>query len=55
MFLVVLQTLKEETLEDGSRTVLNYHHGIVPTKAAVLPLVKKKMVCLILLIKSLKT
>jgi glycyl-tRNA synthetase len=43
MFLAVFATsLKEETLEDGStRTVLSLPAVLAPTKAAVLPLVKK--------------
>ncbi|MDG2433837.1 glycine--tRNA ligase [Flavobacterium sp.] len=43
MFLAVFATsLKEETLEDGStRTVLQLPSVLAPTKAAVLPLVKK--------------
>jgi len=43
MFLSVFATsLKEETLEDGStRTVLSLPSVLAPTKAAVLPLVKK--------------
>jgi len=43
MFLAVLSSsLKEETLEDGSsRTVLNLPAILAPTKAAILPLVKK--------------
>ena len=43
MFLAVLSSsLKEETLEDGSsRTVLKLPAILAPTKAAVLPLVKK--------------
>ena len=43
MFLAVFATsLKEETLEDGStRTVLKLPSVLAPTKAAVLPLVKK--------------
>ena len=43
MFLSVFATsLKEETLEDGSiRTVLRLPSVLAPTKAAVLPLVKK--------------
>lgn len=43
MFLAVFSTsLKEETLEDGStRTVLSLPSVLAPTKAAVLPLVKK--------------
>jgi len=43
MFLAVFATsLKEETLEDGSvRTVLSLPSVLAPTKAAVLPLVKK--------------
>ncbi|MBM6500450.1 glycine--tRNA ligase [Flavobacterium macrobrachii] len=43
MFLAVFATsLKEETLEDGStRTVLALPSVLAPTKAAVLPLVKK--------------
>ncbi|WP_116789968.1 glycine--tRNA ligase [Flavobacterium psychrotrophum] len=43
MFLAVFSTsLKEETLEDGStRTVLSLPAVLAPTKAAVLPLVKK--------------
>ena len=43
MFLAVFATsLKEETLEDGStRTVLQLTSVLAPTKAAVLPLVKK--------------
>jgi len=43
MFLAVFSnTLKEETLEDGStRTVLQLPSVLAPTKAAVLPLVKK--------------
>src|SRR6218665_943502 len=43
MFLAVFATsLKEETLEDGStRTVLQLPAVLAPTKAAVLPLVKK--------------
>ncbi|WP_281634209.1 glycine--tRNA ligase [Flavobacterium luteolum] len=43
MFLAVFATsLKEETLEDGStRTVLKLPAVLAPTKAAVLPLVKK--------------
>lgn len=43
MFLAVFSTaLKEETLEDGStRTVLQLPAVLAPTKAAVLPLVKK--------------
>jgi glycyl-tRNA synthetase len=44
MFLAVFATsLQEETLEDGSsRTVLKLPSVLAPTKAAVLPLVKKK-------------
>jgi glycyl-tRNA synthetase len=43
MFLAVFATsLKEETLEDGStRTVLSLPSVLAPTKAAILPLVKK--------------
>ncbi len=43
MFLAVLSSsLKEETLEDGSsRTVLTLPAVLAPTKAAILPLVKK--------------
>lgn len=43
MFLAVFaSSLKEETLEDGStRTVLSLPSVLAPTKAAVLPLVKK--------------
>jgi glycyl-tRNA synthetase len=43
MFLAVFATsLKEETLEDGStRTVLSLPAVLAPTKAAILPLVKK--------------
>jgi len=43
MFLAVFATaLQEETLEDGStRTVLRLPSVLAPTKAAVLPLVKK--------------
>ncbi|QZK91614.1 glycine--tRNA ligase [Flavobacterium sp. CHNK8] len=43
MFLAVFATsLKEETLEDGStRTVLKLPSVLAPTKAAILPLVKK--------------
>ncbi len=43
MFLAVFATsLQEETLEDGSsRTVLKLPAVLAPTKAAVLPLVKK--------------
>ncbi|SDR92454.1 glycyl-tRNA synthetase [Gillisia sp. Hel1_33_143] len=43
MFLAVLSSsLKEETLEDGSsRTVLKLPAVLAPTKAAILPLVKK--------------
>ncbi len=43
MFLAVLSSsLKEETLEDGSsRTVLKLPAILAPTKAAILPLVKK--------------
>ncbi len=43
MFLAVLSSsLKEETLEDGSlRTVLKLPSILAPTKAAILPLVKK--------------
>ena len=43
MFLAVFSnSLKEETLEDGStRTVLRLPSVLAPTKAAVLPLVKK--------------
>lgn len=43
MFLAVFsKSLKEETLEDGStRTVLSLPAVLAPTKAAVLPLVKK--------------
>jgi glycyl-tRNA synthetase len=43
MFLSVFaNSLKEETLEDGSvRTVLQLPSVLAPTKAAVLPLVKK--------------
>ena len=43
MFLSVFATsLKEETLEDGStRTVLSLPSVLAPTKAAVLPLIKK--------------
>ena len=43
MFLAVFATsLKEETLEDGStRTVLQLPSVLAPTKAAILPLVKK--------------
>ena len=43
MFLAVFSnSLKEETLEDGStRTVLKLPAVLAPTKAAVLPLVKK--------------
>jgi len=43
MFLAVFATsLKEETLEDGStRTVLKLPAVLAPTKAAILPLVKK--------------
>ena len=43
MFLAVFATsLKEETLEDGStRTVLRLPSVLAPTKAAILPLVKK--------------
>ena len=43
MFLAVFSnSLKEETLEDGStRTVLALPSVLAPTKAAVLPLVKK--------------
>ncbi|TVZ26454.1 glycyl-tRNA synthetase [Gillisia sp. Hel_I_86] len=43
MFLAVLSsTLQEETLEDGSsRTVLKLPAILAPTKAAILPLVKK--------------
>ncbi len=43
MFLAVFATaLQEETLEDGStRTVLRLPSILAPTKAAVLPLVKK--------------
>ncbi|MCR5861268.1 glycine--tRNA ligase [Flavobacterium sp. J372] len=43
MFLAIFSTsLKEETLEDGStRTVLSLPSVLAPTKAAVLPLVKK--------------
>ena len=43
MFLAVFSnSLKEETLEDGStRTVLQLPSVLAPTKAAVLPLVKK--------------
>ncbi len=43
MFLAVFSTsLKEETLEDGTtRTVLSLPAVLAPTKAAVLPLVKK--------------
>ncbi len=43
MFLAVFTTsLKEETLEDGStRTVLRLPSVLAPTKAAILPLVKK--------------
>jgi glycyl-tRNA synthetase len=44
MFLAVFsQALQEETLEDGStRTVLRLPSVLAPTKAAVLPLVKKE-------------
>jgi glycyl-tRNA synthetase len=43
MFLAVFATsLKEETLEDGStRTVLQLPSVLAPTKAAVLPLIKR--------------
>ena len=43
MFLAVFSTsLKEETLEDGStRTVLSLPAVLAPTKAAVLPLIKR--------------
>jgi glycyl-tRNA synthetase len=43
MFLAVFSnSLKEETLEDGStRTVLQLPSVLAPTKAAILPLVKK--------------
>jgi glycyl-tRNA synthetase len=43
MFLAVLSnSLQEETLEDGStRTVLRLPSILAPTKAAILPLVKK--------------
>ena len=43
MFLAVFSnSLQEETLEDGStRTVLQLPSVLAPTKAAVLPLVKK--------------
>jgi glycyl-tRNA synthetase len=43
MFLAVFsKSLKEETLEDGStRTVLSLPSVLAPTKAAILPLVKK--------------
>jgi len=43
MFLAIFsKSLKEETLEDGStRTVLALPAVLAPTKAAVLPLVKK--------------
>jgi glycyl-tRNA synthetase len=43
MFLAVFATsLKEETLEDGStRTVLKLPSVLAPTKAAILPLLKK--------------
>ncbi len=43
MFLAVLsQSLKDETLEDGStRTVLNVPYFLAPYKVAVLPLLKK--------------
>lgn len=43
MFLAVFSTaLKEETLEDGSvRTVLSLPSVLAPTKAAVLPLIKR--------------
>jgi glycyl-tRNA synthetase len=43
MFLAVFSSsLQEETLEDGStRTVLRLPSVLAPTKAAVLPLVKK--------------
>jgi len=43
MFLAVFSTsLQEETLQDGStRTVLRLPSVLAPTKAAVLPLVKK--------------
>jgi glycyl-tRNA synthetase len=43
LFLAVFSnSLKEETLEDGStRTVLKLPHLLAPTKAAVLPLIKK--------------
>jgi glycyl-tRNA synthetase len=41
MFLAVFATsLQEEILEDGSRTLLKLP-SVAPTKAAVLPLVKK--------------
>jgi glycyl-tRNA synthetase len=43
MFLAVFcYFIKEETLEDGStRTVLKLPSVLAPTKAAILPLVKK--------------
>jgi glycyl-tRNA synthetase len=42
MFLAVFATsLQEEILEDGSRTLLKLP-SVAPTKAAVLPLVKKR-------------
>jgi glycyl-tRNA synthetase len=44
MFLAVLLLLKEETLEDGStRTVLKLPSVLAPTKAAILPLVKRRI------------
>jgi glycyl-tRNA synthetase len=42
MFLAVFATSLKETLEDGStRTVLKLPSVLAPTKAAILPLVKK--------------
>jgi glycyl-tRNA synthetase len=42
MFLAVFATSLEETLEDGSSRTLKLPSVLAPTKAAVLPLVKKR-------------